>query len=103
MTRIADPYDHYEGVLFQSLCDEIDRRTSGVSPENRRCFLRIMRGLLDDSSPIPSTQQALSVSSPIVRVVLAEVHKHWDPYSASVFRQRVMDHMRQTFPLEDQV
>lgn len=100
MVRVADPYDHYGSVLFQSLCDEIDRRASGTSPENRRRFLRIMRGLLDDTASMPSTQQALSVSSPIVRVVLSEVHTHWDPRSAAAFRKRVLDHVHQSLPSE---
>mgnify|MGYP007101535493 CR=1 FL=1 len=101
MVRVADPYDHYESVLFQSLCDEIDRRASDTSPENRRHFLLIMRGLLDDTAPMPSARQALSVSSPIVRVVFSELHTHWDPLSAASFRRRALDHMRQSLLLSE--
>ena len=98
----TDPYAHYHRVMYQSLCDEIGRRTADTTSTNRKAFLRIMRGLVDDDSPMPSQEQVLSVSSPVVRFVFAEVLTRWDHASAASFRRDVFNHMKQSFPMEEE-
>jgi hypothetical protein len=100
MARLADPYDHYHTVLFQSMCDEINRRVSKSRGANRRNILLTMYQLFDDAALMPTPQQILSVSSPVVRFVMAEVLTHWDPIFAAEFRRQVLHYMQQSFPLE---
>ena len=100
MAAVA-PHEYYYNVLFKSLCDEIDRCANHTSPSNRRTFLRIMQGLLDDNRAMPSRRQALSVSSPVVRFVFSDMLTRWDHPSASLFRRRVLHHISQLFPSED--
>lgn len=95
------PHEYYYSVLFKSMCDEIDRLGKDTSPTNRRTFLRIIRGLLDDNCAMPSRRQVLSVASPVVRFVFAEMLTRWDHPSASLFRRRVLHHISQSFsPLD---
>jgi hypothetical protein len=72
-----------------------------VSPPDRRAFLHIMRGLLDDSrTHTPTREQVVSVSSPIVRLVFVEMLTRWHPDHAAAFRKDVLNYMLQLYPDE---
>ena len=83
----------YHSALYESLCDEIDMRVSTGSDQDRRVYFTILQSILDDRRPMPTAAQVLSVSSPIVRLVLNEVHTKWSPARAAAFRHQVLQHM----------